>query len=598
MFDRMAPAADAFRPCRPLGRGQHGSIVVLLGSGGTDTCNLSDLFPGLADGTRSLSGLLCIHVREDGSRTVKAAPEAKPGAKPGRRRGRRSGTGDGGEDKTQAEILLGLVEDAYLFHNAMQQAFIVPRRDGHEEVFPVRSLSFRRLLMHLYWKATGRPPAADSVKAALDVLDAEAWAEGPLEEVSIRVGGTDEKIIVDLGDAKWRAVEITADGWSVVKDPSVRFWRPAGLRPLPVPRRGGSLDDLRPFVRCEDDEFQLLVGWLTMALRPAGPYPTLDLCGEQGSSKTTLSKMIRLLVDPCSPPTRSESKDVRDLMVAANNHWMLIYDNLSGLPPWMSDAFCRLCTGAGHATRMLYTDNDEMIFDVQRPVILNGIVDFITRGDLIDRSIFLHLFPISKSERKSEKALWKDFDARHAKILGALYDAVAAGLKALPTIEPVESPRMADFAAWGEALELGLDWEEGSFAAAYDANIRDANQAILEGSPVAMTLIRYLAGHPIYGALQAPWKGIASNLLRELGEAAGKEMVESDRWPKTGRGLSATLRRLATQLREAGVAIDFGDRKSNARTLSVKLERQPDFPVHPIVNVASDFNPEGGFRME
>ena len=42
-----------------------------------------------------------------------------------------------------------------------------------------------------------------------------------------------------------------------------------------------------------------------------------------------------------------------------------------------------------YATRELYTDQDETILDVQRPVMLNGIEEIVTRNDLLDRSIIV-----------------------------------------------------------------------------------------------------------------------------------------------------------------------------------------------------------------
>ena len=70
-------------------------------------------------------------------------------------------------------------------------------------------------------------------------------------------------------------------------------------------------------------------------------------------------------------------------MIAANNSWCLAYDNLSHVPAWLSDALCRLSTGGGFATRELYTDQEEIIFDSQRPVLLTSIEEVATRSDLL-----------------------------------------------------------------------------------------------------------------------------------------------------------------------------------------------------------------------
>jgi hypothetical protein len=66
---------------------------------------------------------------------------------------------------------------------------------------------------------------------------------------------------------------------------------------LPFPARGGSIDELAPFLNLTDhNDFVLVVAWLLGALRPDGPYPILAISGAQGSAKTMLSKMLRALI--------------------------------------------------------------------------------------------------------------------------------------------------------------------------------------------------------------------------------------------------------------------------------------------------------------
>jgi hypothetical protein len=119
----------------------------------------------------------------------------------------------------------------------------------------------------------------------------------------------------------------------------------------------------------------------------------LAISGEQGSAKTVLSKMLKALVDPNVAPVRALPREQRELMIAANNGHVLAFDNLSGLPPWLSDALCRLATGGSFAVRQLYTNEDEILFQATRPLLVNGIEDVISRPDLADRSIFLTLAP-------------------------------------------------------------------------------------------------------------------------------------------------------------------------------------------------------------
>src|SRR4029077_13027101 len=112
----------------------------------------------------------------------------------------------------------------------------------------------------------------------------------------------------------------------------------------------------------DDSNWILCTSWLVAACRPTGTFPILILQGEQGSAKSTMVKLLRRIIDPSTAPVRTPPKDVRDLAIAANNSWIIAYDNLSGIPYWLSDSLCRLATGGGFSTRELYSDAEEVFF--------------------------------------------------------------------------------------------------------------------------------------------------------------------------------------------------------------------------------------------
>jgi hypothetical protein len=296
------------------------------------------------------------------------------------------------------------------------------------------------------------------------------------------------RLYLDLADEHWRAVAIGPDGWQVLGCPPVRFRRPSGVLPLPVPERGGSIEALRPFLNLSNQQdFVLIVAWLLAALRSRGPYPVLVVSGEQGSAKTALSKFLRALIDPNVAAVRALPREERELMIAANNGHLLAFDNLSGLPPWLSDAFCRLASGGSFAVRQLYTDAEEVLFKAVRPILLNGIEDVIGRPDLADRAILLTLGPIREEQRRSETELWREFELARPTILGALLDAVVRGLKAIGSVKLEQLPRMADFALWATACETVL-WPAGTFSRAYTANRTAAIERIIDADPIAASV--------------------------------------------------------------------------------------------------------------
>jgi hypothetical protein len=349
------------------------------------------------------------------------------------------------------------------------------------------------------------------------------------------------------------------------------------MLPLPVPERGGSIAALRPFLNLSsDNDFVLIVAWLLAAFRSGGPYPLLVLSGEQGSAKTVLSKLLRALVDPNIAPVRALPREERELMIAANNAHLLAFDNLSGLPAWLSDALCRLASGGSFAVRQLYTDDEEVLFKAARPTLLNGIEDVISRSDLADRAISLTLGPIAEEQRRSEAELWREFEVAQPRILGALLDAAAHGLKVLGCVRVDRLPRMADFALWATACETAL-WPAGAFTRAYAANRRAAIEGIIDIDPVA-ACVRELISE------RSSWTGSAADLLRVSVERSLQWGDRSGRL-KNPRALAGQLRRAQTSLRTLGIDISFS-REGRAGTRVIRLRRSAENSVSTVSTVS------------
>ena len=413
--------------------------------------------------------------------------------------------------------------------------------------------------------------------------------------------GFDDRLYLDLGDATWRAVEIDATGWRVIDNPPVRFRRAAGMQPLPVPATGGSIEVLRSFLNVQsDNDFVLVVAWALACLRNRGPYPVIVLSGEQGSAKSTFSAILRALLDPNTAPLRALPREDRDLFIAASNGHVLAFDNVSGLPGWISDTLCRLATGGGFAVRQLYTDQDEVLFDAARPVILNGIEEIVTRPDLADRAVFLTLQPIPEEHRRPEQELWAAFDAARPRVLGVLLDAVVVGLKRLPETRLEKLPRMADFALWATACETAL-WPAGTFWSAYCGNRDEAVEGVIDADPIATAVRAVMATRTV-------WTGTASDLLGALAEVVGERVAKSKTWPDGPRALAGRLRRAATFLRKIGIEIGFG-REGRARTRTINITTiQPSAPpekpgAQPSASSASSApvpksNPANGFAAQ
>ena len=465
---------------------------------------------------------------------------------------------------SQADILIDLAQTAELFHKPDGTGYADLDINGHRETWPIQSKGFRRWLVRRFYEATKGAPSSEALKSALNVIEAKAHFDAPERIVHIRVGGLEGRLYLDLGDETWRAVEIDADGWRVIDNPPVRFRRADGMQSLPIPVNGGSVETLRSFLNVQSDaDFVLVVAWSLAVLRNRGPYPVIVLSGEQGSAKSTFSSILRSLLDPNTAPLRALPRNNQELFITANNGHVLAFDNVSFLPGWISDTLCRLATGGGFAVRQLYTDQDEVLFEVARPVILNGIEEIVARPDLADRSVFLTLEPIPEEKRRPEAELWAAFEAERPRLLGVLLDAVVEGIKRLPATHLEKLPRMADFALWASACETAL-WPAGTFWSAYCTNRSEAAQSVLEADSIAL-LVRELMDQ------RTVWTGTCADLLAELSALLSDVTVRPKGWPDSPRKLSGRLRRAAGPLRTMGIEIEFNRDGSRTRSRIVTI---------------------------
>lgn len=142
---------------------------------------------------------------------------------------------------TQRDQLASLAAGADKWHTPVGEAFVTIKVRGHKEHWPIRSGQFKDWLARCYLDKFSGAPSSQAFEDALRLIEAVARFEGAEHEVHLRVAQGVDAIYLDLADKSWRAVEITTKGWRIVYDPPVRFMRTRGMRPLPVPKRDGSI---------------------------------------------------------------------------------------------------------------------------------------------------------------------------------------------------------------------------------------------------------------------------------------------------------------------------------------------------------------------
>ncbi len=482
------------------------------------------------------------------------------------------------KDKRVTEILFEACNQMEFFHSSDKEAYVTIPRNGHHENLPLKSINFKTWLRKQYYDLTKFAIPDKQFKEVLDTLEAKALNEGPEKTVYFRVAHVGDKIYIDLTNETWQVIEVSASGSRILNESPVIFRRAKGMLPLPTPLFGESpgkiIECLKRFLNIETvSDFTLLVGWLISTLGTDGPYLVLVLYGEQGTAKSTTVRVLRNFTDPNITPLRRPPKSTDDLMVMARSNYVVAIDNMSHLTDWMSDDLCVLSTGGGLSKRKLYSDDEEIVLDAKRPIIANGIDEFVARGDLASRSIFLSLPLIHGAQRKSEKELWKEFAIYQPLIFGALLSAVSEGLKNISTLVQSENPRMADAWRFITAAETAFGWPQGTCIDAFNKNQQKANEVVLNSSGLYPFISSY--AQELGGFSNTP-----QFLLNKIKNDATKFNISPSEMrflPSNPKTLSDKLCRLAPALRLNGIDISFDKSSgSNSRRI-IHIKKQGNF---------------------
>lgn len=445
---------------------------------------------------------------------------------------------------TVADKLISLARTRCQFmRDGQREPYAVFEVAGARQVHGVLSSGFSDYLSHAYYREHDRAPAESSLKMALATLRGQAQFEGVACDVFTRIAKTEVGYWLDFCNDAWQCVRVTASGWAVVAgEGAPLFTRSSSMRPLPLPERGGSLEALWPLVNIPEDDRLMVQTWMLECLRADTPHVVLELVGEQGSVKSTTQKFLRRLIDPNQADLRAAPKSVEDVWIAARNSHIVSLENLSHLQPLYQDALCVLATGGGYSARKLYTDADETIHELRKPIVLNGISVIVTAQDLLDRCLHIDLPTIQNRELAGD--MEDRFNAVHAKLLGALLDLFVQVPAKLPSVEiaPEHRPRMADFAALGEAVFRVHGEPAGAFLNRYNAKRKDGVLRTIDASPVGAALSAYLADTP----------GCFNGTLSELLVLLEPYRPNGEAWPRSAKGLGDSLRRLAPALRLIG----------------------------------------------
>lgn len=469
---------------------------------------------------------------------------------------------------SQADLLIKMIldrKDVLLFKDERDAPFIALDINGHMEIWKCNSQTIKDLLSFEFYRANQKTVSSEVVKSAVSVLEGKAKFTGGRIKLNNRTSLVDNVLWYDLTNKEWQAVKVTSNQWEVVNNPPALFKRYSHQSSQVIPMRSGKAELILNYVNITNESHRLLLlVFVISCFVPDFPHPALVIFGSQGSAKSTLSKLLRRIIDPSLMEVVNLPKEQKELIQKLDHHYFSFFDNVSFIPEETSDTLCKAITGSGFSKRILYTDDDDIIYNFMRCIGINGINVVATRPDLLERSILVELNRIEEEERKQEKDLYENFNKDLPIILGGIFDVLVKTLEIKPKLRLNKLPRMADFMVWGCAITEGLGYKKEDFIKAYETNIKEQTQVALHENSVALAIILFMKE-------KSEWIGTASELLDKLNlEDTFGDVYNKGPFPRAPNTLARRLNELKVNLKSIGILYES---KSNGDTRVITLKK-------------------------
>lgn len=381
--------------------------------------------------------------------------------------------------------------------------------------------------------------------------------------VNRRVAGSITKGSIGyfLADKSWSTILIKATGWKKAKSKKLKFLRSPFDQTQVEPVGGGNLLDLLgKYINMDQDSITLFIVHVVQAFSRYSSHFAAVLSSSKGSGKTTLTKVMRALVDPSETGATLMPSSEGDLKNLLANNYMVAFDNTAALSGSVSNILCAAITGSKTAKRKLYTDCDEIVLNLHNLVVLNGIDIVPYKSDLAERSLLFELQPIDKEKRKTDAEFWGDFEKDRPKILGAIFDTLVKAMGLVSTIERKGLQRMADANVEMIAIAMALGISREAFQKILEANKQKLQDAYNQSNPFVDFVVSYMWG-----------KTDINMAAAELYKDMEAQIVGSPKFfPESPSMLSRRLNQEKEALLSMGYEFSKGEKKRNNNYLVIR----------------------------
>ncbi|GAB5047514.1 bifunctional DNA primase/polymerase [Thermodesulfovibrio sp. TK110] len=462
-----------------------------------------------------------------------------------------------------AKKLLELMQGFELWLNQNNEEFITILCNGSNKNLKIASSEFRKLLQGIALRA-GILAYPTAISMAVEHLAGLAQLNQKKYNTYIRIGESCDFKELYLGNNQ--VVRIWKDKIEIGA-PKLKFVEPVGFLLLPEPDLNADSNSwyfLKRIINTSEENLILCLAWLVNLFKLQNEQPILNVTGErEGLGKTSVSKILKCLIDPTLTPIKPLPHDEVDILCLSLSNLVLAFDNISHITSSMSDCLCRISTGSALARRRLYTDNEVVQYFVKNPIILNGISLIAERRDLRRRMLTIEL--LQPERIIPQYVLEKEFKQIQPLLLGWLIRAVQETLNEFED----EDYDLTDLASFVQNVGKIKNFPVSGvqFSELLKNNREKATLEVVFDDPVISLIIEQLKDRD-------SWEISATNFLEKLHEKHSKNQFQLKQLPKTPNALGRKIRSYLTDLETLGIKTQFS-RNENFRLFCFK--KLPNF---------------------
>lgn len=340
-----------------------------------------------------------------------------------------------------------------------------PNYQGSIAFEPVESKMFQAFLGHQYREESDEMIVPDFSELLEIQVQNMCYRQSAKIRVHRRVAGSISKsrIAYFLADPKWTTLLISDQGYKQGHTKKMKFLRLPMDSEQVTPKEGGDLLQLlKKYVNMDAEDLILFAVYLVQGFSRNSSHFAAILSSSKGTGKSTLTRLIRAIVDPTQTGVALMPSTEGDLKTLLGNSYLVCFDNTAALSAKVSNILCAAITGSKETKRKLYTDSDQIILNLHNMVVINGIDIVPYKSDLAERSLLFELLPISSEKRMTDSEFWGNFKQDRPFILGAICNILADAMRLLPSVSVTALHRMADAnkEMLAIALALGISQEE------------------------------------------------------------------------------------------------------------------------------------------